>query len=331
VLLFPIIAASLVLGTSGEVSPSFGLGSSVSRIDGDVPDTASADDVDDAPDRVQSRGAKHQGRSAAKPRVKASRRQRGRAVAVASRQAVDKTQSLRERLAPSLRPRDGSACPEGMVPIGDAFCIDVYEASLVQVLPGGEERAWPYYEVVPGDVVVRAVSLPGVYPQGYVSGVQAREACERSGKRLCKPDEWRNACMGPRSTVFPYGNTRVVGRCNDNGRSGMRLLNPQLDGKPEHRWMWGYAGNMVDPRLNQLEGTLTRTGERAGCTNEYGVFDMVGNLHEWVDDPDGTFQGGYYLDTHINGDGCRYRTTAHPVEHRDYSTGFRCCADELER
>ena len=54
---------------------------------------------------------------------------------------------------------------------------------------------------------------------------------------------------------------------------------------------------------------------------------MVGNLHEWVDDPDGTFQGGYYLDTHQHGDGCNYRTPAHDIYYHDYSTGFRCCAD----
>jgi formylglycine-generating enzyme required for sulfatase activity len=107
----------------------------------------------------------------------------------------------------------------------------------------------------------------------------------------------------------------------------MHFFNAKLDDKPENSWMWGFAGNMIDPRLNQLEGTLTRSGERTGCTNEYGVFDMVGNLHEWVDDPEGTFQGGYYLDTHLNGDGCYYRTTAHPMSHLDYSTGFRCCAD----
>ena len=65
----------------------------------------------------------------------------------------------------------------------------------------------------------------------------------------------------------------------------------------------------------------------AGCTNDYGVYDMVGNLHEWTSDPNGTFQGGYYLDTHINGDGCGYRTTFHPMSYCDYSTGFRCCAD----
>jgi formylglycine-generating enzyme required for sulfatase activity len=106
----------------------------------------------------------------------------------------------------------------------------------------------------------------------------------------------------------------------------MHFFNPGLQAK-----MWGAHGNMVDPRLNQLAGTLTHTGERSDCTNAFGVFDMVGNLHEWVDDARpggrGTFQGGYYLDTHLNGDGCRYRTTAHAVNHADYSTGFRCCAD----
>jgi len=222
-------------------------------------------------------------------------------------------------------PRD--RCPAEMVGVEHAYCVDRYEASLVEVCADGQERAWPYYAVVPTNVVVRAVSAAGVFPQGYISGVQARAACERSGKRLCKPAEWKNACMGPKKTTFPYGNRRQVGRCNDNGRSSMRMLNPLLDDKPEHRWMWGHAGNMIDPRLNQVDGTLARTGERAGCTNEYGVYDMVGNLHEWVDDPDGTFQGGYYLDTHLNGDGCYYRTTAHPESHYDYSTGFRCCSD----
>jgi hypothetical protein len=242
--------------------------------------------------------------------------------------AVGSDDDVEVPVVPAAPARTSSyVCPSDMVMIGTGFCVDVYEASLVQVLPGGGEQPWPYYEMVPEGVTVRAVSSAGVFPQGYVSGLQSRAACEASGKRLCKPDEWKAACMGPKKTMFPYGNTREVGRCNDNGRSSMHFFNPDLDDKPEHRWMWGYAGNMTDPRLNQLEGTLTRTGERDGCTNEYGVHDMVGNLHEWVDDPDGTFQGGYYLDTHLNGDGCYYRTTAHAISHLDYSTGFRCCAD----
>jgi formylglycine-generating enzyme required for sulfatase activity len=84
---------------------------------------------------------------------------------------------------------------------------------------------------------------------------------------------------------------------------------------------------MNDPQLNQLPGTLAKTGEYGSCVNGYGIHDMVGNLHEWVDDPDGTFLGGYYQDTHLNGDGCQYRTMAHAAWYHDYSTGFRCCAD----
>jgi hypothetical protein len=55
----------------------------------------------------------------------------------------------------------------------------------------------------------------------------------------------------------------------------------------------------------------------------------VGNLHEWTADPAGTFRGGFYVDTKLNGPGCLYATTAHDSSHWDYSTGFRCCADPL--
>ncbi len=93
---------------------------------------------------------------------------------------------------------------------------------------------------------------------------------------------------------------------------------------PEGR-LW-YDG-MNQPLINQLPNSLLETGARAECTNDYGVFDMVGNLHEWISDPEGTFRGGYYMDTTRNGDGCSYATTAHGFTYHDYSTGFRCCAD----
>jgi formylglycine-generating enzyme len=321
-----MIAASLVFCMSADASPVLGLAPSPAASGTDSTPMARDPNLTLAPGNGKG-GFRRAKRPPSKSHIHSKGRKRGSGVGATSRQAPPRrSDPLAEVITPAA-PRDSSGCPSAMANIGGSYCIDAFEASLVEELSNGQERSWPYFEVVPRDAVVRAVSLPGVYPQGYISGVAAREACERSGKRLCKPDEWRKACMGPRATVFPYGDDREVGRCNDNGRSSMRFFNPQLDGRPEHRWMWGHGGNMEDPRLNQLDGTLTRTGERAGCTNEYGVFDMVGNLHEWVDDPEGTFQGGYYLDTHLNGDGCNYRTTAHPVWHLDYSTGFRCCAD----
>ena len=89
---------------------------------------------------------------------------------------------------------------------------------------------------------------------------------------------------------------------------------------------WGPL-ELNDPRLNQLDGTVAKTGAYPACVNDFGLYDMVGNLHEWTADPNGTFQGGYWLDTREHGDGCAYRTIAHPFGYRDYSTGFRCCAD----
>jgi formylglycine-generating enzyme len=214
-------------------------------------------------------------------------------------------------------------CPPDMASIDDRYCVDRYEASLLEVLPNGEERPFSSYDPLDGHTV-RAVSEVDAFPRGYISAVQAGEACARSGKRLCKPAEWRNACMGPKHLTYGYSAANEPGRCNDHGRSPMGVLYSGENLGRRERWD---AVHMNAPALNQVEGTLARAGSHSGCTNDYGVYDMVGNLHEWVADPDGTFQGGYYLDTKINGEGCSYKTTAHAASYHDYSTGFRCCAD----
>jgi hypothetical protein len=202
-----------------------------------------------------------------------------------------------------------------------AVCVDRWEASLVERTPSGDLPFSPY--VTPEGRDVRAVSRPGVVPQGYVSRDQAARACAASGKRLCSEDEWVVACEGDPPHAFPYGDAREKGACNEAGISPLHLF---YRGGPEtYR-----AGPMNDPRLNQQPNTVAKAGEYARCTNRYGVYDMVGNLHEWVMSPRPTFRGGYYRDTHLNGDGCAYRTTAHAAAYHDYSTGFRCCADARE-
>jgi hypothetical protein len=223
------------------------------------------------------------------------------------------------------RPLPGNGlCPPDMASIDDRYCVDRYEASLLEVLPSGDEREWSPFEPVEGHIV-RAVSEPHTIPQGYVNAYQAAEACARSGKRLCKPAEWKKACMGPEKKTYGYGDANQPRRCNDHGRSPVvALFGMETDLSVRSSWSWDRMNN---PTLNQLTRTLGRTGEHEGCTNGYGVYDMVGNIHEWVDDPQGTFLGGYYQDIHQNGDGCQYRTTAHEAWYHDYSTGFRCCAD----
>ena len=222
-------------------------------------------------------------------------------------------------------PIDGATCADAksMVMVEQRYCVDKYEGTLVEVTSSGDERAWSPYEMPIDGRTYKAVSASGVMPQGYISGKQAEAACSAAGKRLCKPVEWRKACMGPKNQLWGYAAAKEQNRCNDHGKSPMLHFYPQVNVS------WKLVGmtEMNDPQLNQLDGALVKTGAHASCTNDYGVYDMVGNLHEWTSDPNGTFQGGYYLDTHLNGDGCGYRTTAHEFSYHDYSTGFRCCAD----
>jgi hypothetical protein len=198
-------------------------------------------------------------------------------------------------------------CPAGMAKI-DAFCIDRFEASL--------DGASPYIHPTGS---LRAVSLRGAVPQAYISQTQAAAACTAAGKRLCTDAEWLRACQGPSTTTYPYGNTREPGVCND-----ARAQHPavELYGTSD-AWIFSHLDS---PCLNQEANGLALTGAHAGCVTAEGAFDMMGNLHEWTADPAGTFRGGYYVDTQINGDGCLYATTAHDTSYWDYSTGFRCCA-----
>ncbi len=213
------------------------------------------------------------------------------------------------------------------------FCIDRYEASLERQSPGGKASPWPGNQRIDTlglEQELFAVAEPGRKPQGYVSAVQAAAACEQSGKRLCKADEWIAACRGPEDTLYPYGNERRPDVCNDrfeklDDHPVVRLFREVAEPGTDPKLMW-FPRYMNDPRLHEYPRSVAPSGEFEQCTNGYGVYDMVGNLHEWVDDAEGTFLGGFFMDTFQNGEGCAYRTRAHTIEYHDYSTGFRCCA-----
>jgi hypothetical protein len=211
-----------------------------------------------------------------------------------------------------------AGCPAGMARV-ESFCVDRYEAALVEVTDAGEVPFSPYHN--PGERVVRAISVAGAVPQGYIDGDRAGEACARSGKRLCTDAEWLRACQGPEGLTYPYGDAREAGVCND-----ARAMHPAIELFPEDPTPFD---RLQDACINQLPESVAPTGDHPGCVSAEGAFDLMGNLHEWTADPAGTFRGGFYVDTVINGNGCLYRTTAHDTAHWDYSTGFRCCADAV--
>lgn len=224
-------------------------------------------------------------------------------------------------------------CPAHMVLVSEcsptacpAFCIDRYEAALVR--RDTPATGWPF-DRPPDGVEVSAIVAPGVKPQGYISHAQAKKACQNAGKRLCKEAEWEHACRGAALTTYPYGETYQKGACNEG-----RPRNPVNDCFGNGPGVFTYE-NMNDPCCLKWPDTVATGGTFAACRTPLGVFDLHGNLHEWVDtvlpNGNGVFRGGFFVDAKLNGAGCSYRTTAHRPTYHDYSTGFRCCADPASR
>lgn len=223
-------------------------------------------------------------------------------------------------IAPSV---DLGGCPAEMARVTN-FCIDRYEAFVVELDTAGKEQPHSPFAVI-GAATVRAKTGAGNYPQGYISQVEATQACSNAGKRLCSVTEFHEACRGASAAnYYPYGGqTKSKGYCNEGKGSSMPLF---FGNNPNN---WTYA-DFNDPRLNQWDGGLAPSGSYPQCVSPYGVYDCVGNLHEWGDDAadangHGRFRGGFYGDAEINGHGCLYVTSAHGLTYHDYSTGFRCC------
>jgi hypothetical protein len=164
-----------------------------------------------------------------------------------------------------------------------------------------------------------AVSVEGAVPQAYANEVEAKRACENAGKRLCSMDEWRAACRGEDDRDFPYGDKYEAGQCNIVGPAHPGVI------------LWEDASiNHTDPRFNLVKYKgqllLRRTGATKTCVSKWGddgIYDMNGNIDEWVDDVKGMFLGGFYA--RGKKDGCMSRVTAHPPLYADYTTGIRCC------
>jgi sulfatase modifying factor 1 len=236
--------------------------------------------------------------------------------------------------APQVAPSVTASAPEPPCPAGmahvETFCVDLWEDHVVELDDAGNEREHSPYERVEGKKL-RAKTAPDVVPQAYISLVEASGACARAGKRLCSSQEFIRACRGPDANDwYPYlGHIQQSGYCNvDRPNIGIQVLYGNNPGG----WT---MDDFNDPRLNQLPKSLSKTGAFPRCVSPDGAFDMVGNLHEWVDDPEDNqgharFRGGWYGEATLNGPGCLYVTMAHEQSYHDYSVGFRCCKDAFD-
>ena len=149
-----------------------------------------------------------------------------------------------------------------------------------------------------------------IIPATRMSWFAAKEACETAGKRLCTQQEWISACQGQiaidddkdgefaddlvEGNAYPYGEYHDPQRCwEDKDRDEFRPV---------------------------------YTGEMPGCVTDNSVYDMTGNVEEWVGatEAEATLMGGAY-DTSKDHARCSRNNDTFGPGYANKKTGFRCC------
>ena len=150
----------------------------------------------------------------------------------------------------------------------------------------------------------------GTKPTAELDFNTALKLCTGVGKRLCTMEEWKVGCG---STQFTYGEQYEDGRCYSN--------------EPNEQ---GHT-SLMHGRTAQ-----TVSGQYKNCKSPSGLFDLNGNLEEWVSDDwrgmNGNLAGGAWY-THWRYADCTARYSREPdyrlaTDRPTDSAGVRCCWSE---
>lgn len=178
---------------------------------------------------------------------------------------------------------DGAAGSDGAAPEPEKTIAEPCpEATARLPTPPGERLS---------SVCIEEAERPGFMerPTAWLSHAAAKKVCEDAGRRLCTSAEWELACRGLAGNEFPYGNDEAPGRCRADMRTDAPKTGP--------------------------------SGGRSKCVTPDGVFDLVGNVAEWVDE--GNLRGGSILTPHPScATAVAPKAGSAPAE-----GGVRCCVD----
>ena len=146
----------------------------------------------------------------------------------------------------------------------------------------------------------------GDHPVNCVSRAQASAFCAWKQKRLVRDVEWIAAAAGTAGRPFPWGSdapsSERLNACGaECARSGM------------------YPGG------DAFAGPAPRGSFPLGRSPE-GVFDLAGNVAEWVDADGGLVRGGSYADVAAEAVGSTAARTV-SLAASEPTIGFRCARD----
>jgi len=146
---------------------------------------------------------------------------------------------------------------------------------------------------------------------------QSQQWCETRGKRLCSEQEFETACEGPQVEPYFYGWAVDTSVCNSNkpwkAFDGAKLNAGGADARKEVERLWQGTASGAMPR----------------CRTRDGIYDLLGNVEEWVTSRQGrrwpgALMGGFWAKPWT---GCRGTNDAHEPKFTFYEVGFRCCKD----
>ncbi len=173
-----------------------------------------------------------------------------------------------------------AAIPSGCFEMGDTGSKgDPDEDHLHQICLNGFlmdtcEVTQSEYEKVTGNNPSHFKDCPQC-PVERVTWQEASTYCKKVGKRLPTEAEWEYAGKAGSKVDYHWGSYLEV-----------RLKNKDNEWKvnPHYAWYWNNADNKTHP-----------VGSKK--PNKWGLYDMSGNVWEWVDD---WYDGGYYYSSPKN-------------------------------
>lgn len=205
--------------------------------------------------------------------------------------------------------RCDSSCPGTAGPCGvpvATWCIDSTEVTVADFKVF--EEAVRNVTIDAGQycsaITVAPVALgDGALPVTNVTFCEARAYCAWAGKRLC-------------------------------GHVSGGTLTPDQSVTPISQWFAACSGGAADFRLLsdggcQLEAGSPRPANGTCEGSLSGVFDMVGNVWEWVDAVESSVPAMTFLgagSTQANSSTCRSQSGSGP-DFRAFDVGFRCCSN----
>ena len=228
-----------------------------------------------------------------------------------------------------LDPGSAAACGEGMALVEGVYCpyvghrCAVFEDEARDVCASYAPEA-----ICEGALQHRRFcvdlheypNVPGARPAVWVSFDDAKRACAIEGKRLCAAEEWELACEGTGMWPYPYGLARDAAACNDH-RGGPAPDAARLDDP----WTRSAEIARLDQRL--------AAGAKPACVSPFAVYDLTGNVEEWVEHANGHDNEKPFRTARKGGSWARGKGRCRPIDgsepgwHRAHDLGFRCCSD----